>query len=697
VPRAQRAQGWLSVRRTLALAFTLLFGASASAEDWPAYLDYAYVYISAEPDALKARLTQYGRDAGIRLEDYTRKHFGPGALDDGSDEETRLRRASIAELLLYLSTSDSSHLDASVDAVRDLEDRLTRHENRYWYHTVLAHQALERGQRFDFVAELLDLWLRVIVPLETPYETLQTLSLGDAPNSGFVAALPYLYENVARLVLLRSQRMGVDRDLDPLGALVRMLADGRVGAHPDVIPVALSSREYVERIAARLDGPESDVGSLTFTLALFEATKLHEQARALLAEKGFGEETVKAMRVAAGAYEKALARAGTLQGQATVYSRVLRQLGESYAARQRLGVDPDFETSFSIEGAIEVWDALYRAGRGGDFASLGFQSRESYLGTLHHLWEEIQETSLNAADYYLTRAAEKPALAHDMSRSAARIHSRTLSFFHRYATAEGRDCVPDSAYFAAYEAARGTGDSLVAFAPADVRPEELALAVSRYVDALRLFPFERRGYGALTAALARQGRESEYLDLARPVAESVTRSRQIESWIERGEEGSEAIAAMRRALADSQALVYLGFAESGEADVLASGVDQVREKRDALARRLDELARRREAMGREAPGPASPASDAEVAVTASLSELELSEIVRELEDGRRELAKLEAQVNARTRALPLYRQTLDSDGLAESLRSRRDHPMHALLRRMYHEQRSLAAGEEAGS
>jgi len=40
---------------------------------------------------------------------------------------------------------------------------------------------------------------------------------------------------------------------------------------------------------------------------------------------------------------------------------------------------------------------------------------------------------------------------------------------------------------AAYEAARGTGDALVAFAPADVTPEELALAVSRYVDALRLF------------------------------------------------------------------------------------------------------------------------------------------------------------------------------------------------------------------
>jgi hypothetical protein len=683
------------VRRALALLALLLFAVPASAEDWPAYLDYAYVYVSAEPDALRARLAQYGKDAGIRLEDYTRKQFGPGAVDDGSDEETRLRRGAIAELLLYLSSGEPEHLDKSVDTVRELEVRLTRHENRYWYHTVLAHQALERGQRFDFVAEMLDLWLYVVVPLETPYETLQTLSLGDAPNTGFVAALPYLYENVARMILIRSQRMGVDRDLDPLGAIVRMLGDGRVGTHPDVIPVALSSREYVERITSRLDGPESDVGSLTFTLALFEATKLHERARALLAEKGFAEETVEAMRVAAGAYEKALARAETLQGQATVYSRVLRQLGESYAARQRLGVDPDFETTFSIEGAINVYDQLYRIDQT-DLGAQGFDNREAYMASLHRLWEEIQESSLNAADYYLTRAAEKPALAHEMSRSAARIHSRLLAFFHRYANAENRDAVPDSAYFAAYEAARGTGDALVAFAPADVTPAELAMAVHRYVDALRLFPFERRGYVALTAALAKQGRESEYLDLARPVAESVAHSRQIESWLERGEAGSAQIAAMRRALSDSQALVYLGFAEDASAEMLAAGLEDVRTKRDALARRLDELARRRESIGRDDPGPAAPAPDADpgAASSSGLAELELSEIARELEDGKRELAKLDAQLGARSRALPLYQATPSGSDLSDSLRQQRNHPMHALLRRMYHESRSLTTADK---
>src|SRR5439155_13989073 len=170
---------------------------------------------------------------------------------------------------------------------------------------------------------------------------LQTLSLSESPHSGFVAALPYLYENIARLILIKSQQMGMHGGIDPLAAIVRMLADGRVGAHPEVIPAELSARDYVRRIVTRLDGNESDAGSLSFTLALYEASKYHDTARSLLAEKGFGADTVKALRVASGAYEAALAQAVTLQGKAAVYTRVLRQLGELYAAKQRPGGDPD--------------------------------------------------------------------------------------------------------------------------------------------------------------------------------------------------------------------------------------------------------------------------------------------------------------------------------------------------------------------
>ena len=65
-----------------------------------------------------------------------------------------------------------------------------------------------------------------------------------------------------------------------------------------------------------------------------------------------------------------------------------------------------------------------------------------------------------------------------------------------------------------------------------------------------------------------------------------------------------------------------------------------------------------------------------------------------LADAKAQLGRLEQQIAARTRALPLYKETLATDGLAEELRTRRDHPVHTLLRRMYHELRSAAEAKE---
>jgi hypothetical protein len=276
----------LLARLTLVL---LLLGGPAAAQDavsWDTYLDYAYVFSSAEQGTLRARLEQYGGEVGAPLDTHIAQRLMPLASQNGPEPEERVRRRAIAHLLLYLADGKAESLAKSVEAANALKPHLGRHENRYWHHYVLAHDALERGRPYDFVGHVLDLWLGAVVPLETPFETLEALSLSEAPNSGFASSLPFLYENVARLILIKSQQMGIDRGLDPLGGLVRLLADRRVGAHPDVIPLAASSKDYLDRIVERLDGPESDAGSLTFTLALFEASKLHDTARGLLATQG---------------------------------------------------------------------------------------------------------------------------------------------------------------------------------------------------------------------------------------------------------------------------------------------------------------------------------------------------------------------------------------------------------------------------
>ena len=676
----------------IAIAMALVGGrveAGTESPEWSAYLDYAYVYSSAEPELLRKRLQEYAEEAGTPLDRYISEYFETLVPLEGEDDEAQTRRRAIAYLVHYFASGDTISLDRSVETIRELEDRLGRYENRYWYHYILAHEALEKGQTHVFVEQLLAMWVRVVAPLEMPFEMLRTLSLSEAPNSGFVSALPYVYENITRLVLLRSQRTGLDRDLDPLGAIVRLLHDKRVGAHPDVIPPAASSRDYLDRIMARLDGPESDDGSLTFTLVLFEAGKLHDRARSLLATDGLGQETLRAIRATTAAYATALKRAHTLQGECAVFTRALRQLGEIYAAKQRLGVDPEIESPFSIDGAIEVYRQLYAA-RNEGWQELGYRNtdRQAYLEAMRGLWEEIQESGLNAADYYLSQAVATPDRADEQARAAVRIFTRYLSFFHRYATVAGKEAVPDSAYFAAFEAARGIGDGFLAYASSP-RRAEIELATKHYRSALILFPFDRELWPALTSALEQHGREGDYMSLVRPITDWVVRSRSVDAWIGNGEPHSAQIESLRRGLADSLVVTYMGFADASGIGELEQELLELRARRTQVERGLAELTRRRDRMmGRTgAAPPAAPDREGSESPPPGVDPLEFTEVARKLVEAKGLLGRIDGQISARSQALPLYKATLETDGMTQALRGQRDHPVHTLLRRMYYENR----------
>ena len=669
--------------------FALGSGA-ASAENeleiWDGYLDYAYVYSSADSQTLKQRLAQYGNDAGSTLEQFIVERFE--TQPEGQPEEDTARRKAVAYLLDYLANQNAESLEKSVEAIRTLEPRLNRHENRYWYHYILAHHALEKGQHLEFVEEVLSLWSGAVVPLENHFETLRTLSLDETPNAGFASAVPYLHENVARLILIRSQEMGFNRDLDSLASVVRLLGEERVGAYPDVIPAAASSRDYLDRIVQRLDGPESDGGSLTFTLALFEASKHHDRARGLLASEGLSPATLGAMRVTTGAYATAYNRAYTLQGRSAVYTRGLRQLGEIDAAKQRLGVDPEIEVPVSVEGAIATYAQLQEALPNG-WQRIGYAAngRQAYVDSMRGLWEEIQEATLNAADYHLARSQAAPDKGDAHSRSAAQLYARYLTFFLTYAESEGNEGVPDSAYFAAHEAAKGVGDAYLFYA---ARPsgEEIELAVTRYRGAMSLFPFDRSVWSSLATALERQGRESAYLSLVRSSAEAIARSRSVDRWVKADEPGAERIDKLRRAFSDSFALMYLGFGEGTSIEDLERSTTALREQRKTVKDRMAGLHHQLEQQWSAAPASMGAAPSRYLDPSGNLDVAQRKELKRRVAEDHALIKRLDRQITVRDHALPLYRDTLESEGLASEMRSRRDHPVHSLLRRMYYEIRS---------
>ena len=665
--------------------------ATAGDDTWAGYLDYAYVYSSATPEALAQRLENYAAEAGSTLDDYLVESLS------GSDlSEREQRRRAIAHLLRYLSEGDTRELQKAVRDIRAFQDNLQRHETRYWFYYILSHDALERGDASLFVSRVFDLWRQVVLELEAPYETLRAHSLEGAANTGFVASLPYLYENTARLILIRTQEQGLAHGLDPLAAIIRTLDADRIGSHPDVIPLGASSRDYVERIRARLGGPESDGGSLSFTLALFEAGKHHETARSLLATEGISDAAVEAIHLTTGAYQRALDRAQTLQGQTAVYTRVLRQLGEVHAAKLRLGSRTDVEIPFSITQAARIYAAL-AADLSGDWAQHGYaeHDRDSYLRAMHGLWAEIQEASLNLAAYHLAQGQDPTPRAAAARRQASKLYSDYLALFEHYTAPGLREGVPDSAYFAAYEAAKGIGDSILMAAGEEPGTGPVRLASERYQSAIELFPFDWQLWLSLASAIELQGKEGDYLTLVRPLATTISSSRSVNDWIEGSRENAAQLEAVRRALTDDVALLYLGFGDASRIGELEESLADLQAKRAEIFAQIGELSERRDSLlAQRKQHLANPdgtrAKRALPAVSSKSPDMERSTPVAELnrqigllqESGER----LDRQIKARARALPLLRDALETQQLTEDLRSQRQHPVHTLLRRLYHEE-----------
>ena len=246
--------------------------------------------------------------------------------------------------------------------------------------------------------------------------------------------------------------------------------------------------------------------------------------------------------------------------------------------------------------------------------------------------------------------------------------------------------MPDSAYFAAYEAARGYGDAFVAYGVANPGPAELHLAVERYRLALRAFPFDGRLWAALTTALERRGHANDFLALARPSAEIVAGSPHVASWIAQDGAGSETIGIFRRALGDELVLMYMGYADANGLGELEKSLDELRDQSARLSSELQALAERRDADTSVSVAPAAQAPPGqEEAALVPIGTAGSRRIARELEEGGRRLAKLDKQIFARARALPLFRAVVESEDLAPLLRGQRQHPVHTLLRRIYHE------------
>lgn len=679
----------------LALASGLASGAAASEAGWNDYLDHAYVYAAADEDDLRALLTRTTATVGRSLAEYHAETFPALAARRAPMTEAQLRRKAIAELLLHRIGERSTGLADAVATIDLLEGRLDRHENRYWFHTIHAHEALRTGDGAAFVDQMLSLWLGVVTPLEVPFETYKTLALTENGNAGFVRTLPHLYESIARLILIESQTAALDGDIDSLGALVRVLTDERVGADPEAIPVDATSKVFLDHVVSRLEGPESDGGSLSYTLALIEAERAHQRARKHLAEDGFGPQSEAAVRDTVAAYQRAMRNANTLQGQVAIYTRALRQVGEVFATAERTNHEVTLDIPFSIERALALYDELH-ASKDGDWARQGYvdQGRDAYLAAMRGLWSEIQEASFNAAAYYMSRRDASGAAADESIVHAINTYSRYLHAFEAYAGDPAGEALPNAAYFGAYMAARGIGDGVLFFAGGDASVDQLEEAITQYQKALGYFPFDRALWSTLAVALQRSGRESDFLAVAKPIADGVVRSRHLDRWIEHEGPWGPEIASFRRALENDRSLVYFGFADESklaeleqefarlqqERENVATSIAQTRSERDDLDAARREAHRLAAELSGERRTPAPPAV-AGAGDDRTRHSTQIAQLGLDLERMGSSHERLDARIRAIAESLPTWKATLGHEALLDELAAQRDHPVHGLLRR----------------
>ena len=223
----------------------------------------------------------------------------------------------------------------------------------------------------------------------------------------------------------------------------------------------------------------------------------------------------------------------------------------------------------------------------------------------------------------------------------------------------------------------------------------MRLASQRYQSAIELFPFDWQLWLSLASAIELQGKQGDYLSLVRPLASDLSSSRSVNDWIEGSRENASQLEAVRRALTDDIALLYLGFGDASRIAELEESLADLRDKRARVFEELAQLAQQRDALlaqrRDELSNPAAPSETSDLLTVSSQSpKPELSTPIADLNakiaSVQQTRDRLDRQIQARDRALPLLRNALETEDLTDALRSRRDHPVHNLLRRLYHEE-----------
>ncbi len=510
------------------------FAADAPVEKWDGLVEITSRFSwYPRPDVqklLETKTAEYGQS----LEEY--RTLLLRQLGNGDIAAERLRsgdfatghpwrqyyRLSLAEFCLYLATDREIHLQNAETALSVLAEKTDQPEIEFWTDIYRCHRACLDKDRKALIAAAFHLWQNVILRFE-----LETLIFPNPEAQiGFVRNLPFLYENLAHLILRKAIVEQEIPDLYPLSSLIL-----------DIQPKLSLENGYktmVDQVVERMHGVNSDNRNINYAVALLEATAKRydfedEKDPANLPAKY--NLTRKYYLLAYDWADTGKGKAALLTEQMGFFNYVIRRFGGTEES-----LPPAFFTHLPaqareyLETGIGFYDQLAAAGiEQANGRSEGFEDRKIYVQGMHQLWDSTAKLAIILADY--NRRNRPPE---DAGRifPAARPLEMYCDLFARHAR-NNPDIVPDNAYFLTAYAARELAALYRQHArySTDSRADQLAFAYQ--LQAMEIFPLDLPGVLQLAFQSTVDGRVRDYFQYSTPLAARLRASEGAAGWSDR--------------------------------------------------------------------------------------------------------------------------------------------------------------------
>ena len=493
---------------------------------WDNLLDVTYRFSWYPQDDLQQLLAEKGIEYGQELEEYRDLLRQELQLQTGAEDRIDTQSAaegqqwkkyyhlSLAEFCLFLANDDPLQLENARAVMEVLSGKSQQADVAFWLYLYDAYQEMLAKDARAFSNAVYDLWQNVVLKLEVDNLRIQR----EMGKAGFVKSLPYLYENVAHLIIRRAIVEEQIPGLSSLGVIILSIEDK--------LTVENGYRTVVEATVERMRGLNSDNYNLNFAVAFLEAIASRnnfegEQNPDLLVAK---------YQRADSYYGLAWEWADTRKGKAAVLSQhmgfstyVTRRLSDS---GDPLTADPFFSelpaaADRQLDQAIALYNELAAPGvQGGEYTSAGFYERNNYLAAMHKLWDSTAKLAIMLAGYY---EDTRQAVLHGQIFPAESPLLKYLALFEKYARNDA-DIVPDNAYFLAAFAAGELADLYRKLGDYSTGAQASELFFAYQLQAVELFPVDIVGILQLAYQANQDGRVEDYFDYTSRIGDRLQES-----------------------------------------------------------------------------------------------------------------------------------------------------------------------------